>query len=252
MNEIPTLAALAIIFAVHSGGDAQIGQHLSLGDQVPPSARGLLIASRGVVQIREATALRISDRLGWLVLERGGLRLVATGELGIEALAWRIEVEEGDALVELDQGGGLEVCVRRGRVSVSQRSDGEEDTAGTPLQVMPGRCLGLASGREPMESALEPERVVEHARALEAQRPPLADLPDLLGDLSTQVMEVEGEWAERLDQGPQREAQSCGCSEGGGSSGGFDPSGSSPPTPEPEQPSPGRLRVRISLPTPTP
>ena len=256
MSELPVIAVWAIIFAAGGAQPGLVGTPLGPGDEVPAGVRGLLLREGVVVLLGPYAAVRSAPEAGWVYLERGRIRVVTSLSGGVSIGPWRVTVDQSEALVTSERPGEVEVCAPRPGVMV-RRVIGERfpeppgDDAASDTEMMtvaPGSCLTLGIEGSRAERPSEPEAFAEISQALNEQGPPPAELPDVVGDLSAQVEEVEGSWADRLDQGPQREAASCGCSESGGSGGMTDLGGGSTiPHPEPTS-EPGTLRVRIRLP----
>lgn len=259
MNELVFVMTAAIVFAADGPDPSLLGSRVSRGEPIPAEVRGVLVPERGVLQLEPGARVRVDREGRWFQLGSGRVRVVASAALAIEAGGWLVLVEEAEALVSADGAGGgseVEVCavgsgvtVRRAGVGRAEAGDGG-GSDGVSDRVGPDRCVVLGPEGRRSEGALAPSRRAELALALEAQRPPPADLPDLLGDLTAQVAELEEEWTDRLDRGPEREAASCGCTEEGGSGGGFGSGGSGTrfDNPEPPPAEPGTLRVRIRLP----
>jgi hypothetical protein len=259
MKELATAAAWAIVYLSSGTGPEAPGTPVPAGARVPDDARGLLVPDVGVVQIEAGSEVRTATTAGRFVLDRGRVRVAARGEIIVEAGGWLVTVSGTSATIERTAADRVEVCgtgagveVVRDAASAGQQpgpgpGDVQGDTA-RPVVVAGGACVDLERDGAAGNRDADPSAESGLARLALDQRPPALDLPDVVADLSTQLEEVETEWADRLDDGPQREAQSCGCSEGGGAGGGLDPSGGGPSTPEPEHPDPGRIRIHIELP----
>ena len=250
----PSTLVIAIVYALSTGvAGAPLGARLGPGEPVPAEARGVLLPDHGVAQLADGAALRTADRPGELRLDAGAVRLVAANGLAVTTANVRAMLgEAAEATVSRERGRDV-VCAVRGDVVVevlaSRRAGGLAGDAGGDsgaTSIPAGTCW--SRGQAPDAVAFDPSRADAIRRGAQGAPPPPLEVPDVLGDLSAQLAEVEDAWGEQLDQGPRREASSCGCSENGGSGGGLDPGGSSQPDPDPERPDPGRIRIRIQIP----
>ncbi len=246
----PVSVVLAIVYAVATIGTglevSGLGQRLGAERPVPLAARGLLVPGRGVVQLAEGTRVRTGHEAGAFELDGGQLRLIADGPLSVVVRDMTVRVGGASEAVVSRADGQLSVCAVRGAVTVEGASEPDAAQSNTGAhQITVGMCWQSPGGQlEP----IEPTRAFVFQRAIEGSPIPQPAIPDVVGDLEDQVAEVEAEHSETLDQGPRQEAQSCGCSENGGSGGGLDPTGSTQPNPEPERPEPGLVRIRIEIP----
>lgn len=258
MNELATAAAWAIIYLVSGPESANVGVRLTEGQQVPADVTGLLVPEGGVLQIEADAQVVVEGERGWFHLGEGRVRLVADGMLGVRAGDWSIVASQSEALVSRSATGDVDVCavgsgvtarhVADSRESASSETGGDVVSDSRSGDVPTGICVRLGGEATASNRPLAPDATAAFDALTSNVGPPPAPLPDVVEDLSAQLEEVESQWSDRLDSGPQREAQSCGCSEDGGSGGGLDPTISGPPVPEPEGPDPGRLRIRIMVP----
>lgn len=245
----PSTLVIAIVYALASAvpdGASPLGARLGPGEPVPAGARGVLLPGHGVAQLDEGAALRAADRPGELRLEAGAVRLVADRGLALSTAGVRVTLgEAAEAFVSSARAPGrVVVCAVRGTVAVEGPGDGGSDSGARPIPA--GECL--TAGQPQATTAFDPARAERIRRAAETAPPPRLEAPSVIGDLSAQLAEVEQAWGDALDQGPRREAQSCGCSENGGAGGGLDPGGSTQPDPDPERPDPGHVRIHVQIP----
>lgn len=253
----PSTLVVAIVYAVVSGapGTMMLGTRLGPDRDVPAQVRGVLLPERGVVQVQDESSLRTGDGPGVLHLRRGGVRVVAESLVTMSVGEFEVLVDaHSEAIVQHRGVDGVTICAVRGEVIVTGRgvtSGGmsADDAAQSDIdegRIEIGHCWHEGHNAE---TPIETSMIEAIRQSSTVAPPPPIELPDVVGDVSEQLEEVEAEWGDALAQGPRREAQSCGCSENGGTGGGLDPTGPTHPDPDPEQGDPGRLRIHIRLPT---
>lgn len=252
----PSTLVIAIVYAVVAGapGTLMPGAMLGPDRDVPAQVRGVLVPERGVVQLQDESLLRTGDNPGELRLRRGRVRVVADAPMSLLVTDLEVRVGSGsEAIVQHRGVDGIVVCSVRGEVIVTGPGStfgGTTDGDAAQSDIIEGR---IANGRcwnegHDEETAIEMPMIEAIRQSASVPPPPPIELPDVVGDLTEQLEDVEAEWGDALAQGPRREAQSCGCSENGSTGGGLDPTGPTHPDPDPEQGDPGSLRIHIRLP----
>ncbi len=215
-------AAWAIIYLVSGADASRVGSRIAASQDISADVTGLLVPAGGVVQLEGGTRLRPEAERGSFLLHEGRVRLVARGVLALRAGDWRVTVNSSEAVVSHPASGEVEVCATGSGVTVSSdarprgapaSSDGGDAVSDSAGRTVPsGICLRLGIDDTELERPFAPEASSSFDALVRSVAPPPAELPDVVGDLSAQLDEVESQWSERLDSGPQREAQSCGCS----------------------------------------
>ena len=256
------VAILAFVYAVSAGdGQVQIGATINSGENIPESARGVLIPNTAVLQFARDTEATLGQQASHLSLRTGEVRIVAAARFHVRAGDIEVVLDPQAGAVVHRDGSVFEVCTESGGVHLSGSTEsraGSRDTSlpdvgegdgGRQRAIPSGQCW-RRTGANDYTGTLVPfdaERSSVLRTAAERHPPRPLDVRDLLGDTSDDFIEIERQLSDLQDQGPRREAASCGCSETSGGGGALDPTGGGT-GPEPEQPDPGRLRIRVRVP----